>query len=668
MGPSERITSLQARIAARRLDFEAGADRLFDACWASIRELAQPFRFELDLCREPSGQWRDLFAPLPYRCMDLPLALLADLDLPDDVARRRLELGLLEQTALTAAAILALELVLEAEAHVGYEHVLLHTGLATAANLRLVRLGPDPEAAAGRAQAAWNDVADALLAHRRLRVGRCTPYTAEELPRLGRRWAPLQGAMACALEHGGRMELWPALEPLLDEAASLFQLGRELGRIARDVSRGHYSLPIARLLQGAGMTPDPDAPPNANALMLAGLLPRPANALAAEGLARVEALRAAVEALGLPAVAQWLAPLAVPFEALRDRHRPAGTDAGAEPAAAENFVLRARPQLLQVLAAARGFLGADPSYAEAWEVNRWSFLNVPELHCKVFPIGLILDQRVAAGDDCAAEIDALFERYTRNRFHYFEEVSSLPPDCDTLGLMLGLAEHAGQPARWRAALTEPLRWLQANVEADGSLPVFMTRGVDAGDGRRYVHVAGRHCAAVQARLLLGLLRHDADRYRGLIEAAARQLLADWRQARAGAFWFYELPLGVGLLLQLCEALDAQGLGIDVGPAIDTAIGLLRGQLGLARRSELDAALLWLATASDAARPLRDPVWAEQLIRGQQQDGAWAAAPLYSLPTRGHLMSWYGSRPVSSAFAYRALRDFERQRRSAPSAR
>jgi hypothetical protein len=235
--------------------------------------------------------------------------------------------------------------------------------------------------------------------------------------------------------------------------------------------------------------------------------------------------------------------------------------------------------------------------------------------------------------------------------------------------MLGLAGHAGQPERWRSALEEPLRWLLANLGADGSLPVFLTRGVDAGDERRYVHVVGRRCGAVQARLLLGLLRHDAERFRTLIAAAAQQLLAEVELSRGGAFWFYDLPLGVGLVLELCTALDRHGLEIDTAPAVAVCVGLLGQQASLARCSELDAALLWLATGSNAAaRDLRHPAWAELLIRSQQQDGAWAAAPLYSLPTRGQLMTWYGSRPVSSSYAYRALREFERQRLAASASR
>ncbi|MCU0754671.1 MAG: hypothetical protein MUE46_06050 [Xanthomonadales bacterium] len=661
-----RMTALQARIDARRLDFEAGADALFDRTWASLRELAQPFRFELDLCRGPSGHWRDLYAQMPYRFMDLPLVLLDEFGLAEGTVRQQLELGLLEQSALSAAAIQALELVLEAEAHVGYEHVLLHSTLSTHAEWQLAALSVDLPAARTRALGAWNDAAAALLEHRRLRVGRCTPYRVDELPRLGRRWAPLKGAMACALEQAGRMALWPALEPLLDEAANLFQLGRELGRIARDLARGHYSLAIAQLLQRAGLSPAVDAPPDVNAVMLAAVLPQPAAGLAAEALARVEALGTAVRALGLPMLAHWLEPLAEPYLALRDQHAAVrAPTADPPPARTAHFVLSTEPQLKQVLAAARGFLSADPDYVEAWEEYRWGFLNLPMLTCKVFPIGLILDHRVATGESCAGEIDALFERYAHNRFHYFEQPSSLPPDGDTLGLMLGLAEHAGRRAHWRTLLQEPLGWLQANVEADGRLPVFLTRGVEAGDGRAYVPVGGQHCAAVQARLLRGLIAHDATRFRGLIRDAARSVLAQVVRARGGAHWHYPVVPGASLVLELCAALDRQGFGIDTAPAVGVCVELLRQHAALARRSSLDAALLWLAAGTcRAAEVLRDPVLIERLIRSQHPDGGWAAEALYHVPTRGNLMTGHGSRLLSSAYVYRALCDAEGRRRAA----
>lgn len=665
---SPHSAALTARIAQRRREFEATADALFDEAWGSMRELAQPFRYELDLCREPSGAWRDLFACLPYRAMDLPLVLLEDLGMPDGAAREALERALLDQSALGTSALLALELVLEAEAHVGYEHVLLHTALSTQATWRLAALAPDLGSTRTRSLAAGNDAADALLDHRNKRIGRSTPFAPRDLSRMGRRWAPLQAPMACALAHAGRMDLWPTLQPWLDEAACLFQLGRELGRITRDVSRGHYSAPIARLLEGIGATPPIDQPPDPDHTMLACLLPRAASELAAEALARTASLCEAVEALGLPAAAAWFAPLAEPFEALRDRHREGSDDAPPADGDPERvpFVVSAKPQLAQVLAAARGLMASDPSYRDAWEVNRWGFLNVPDLTCKVFPIGLVLDNRVAAGDDCAAEIDALFERYVHNRFHYFEQASALPPDCDTLGLMLGLAAHAAQPRRWRDALDEPLAWMRANIEADGGLPVFLTRGVDAGDGRAYAHVAGRHCAAVQARLLLGLVRHDAERFRSVVGAAARCLFEQVARARGGAFWFYDLPLGAGLVLQLSEALVRHGFDLEAEAttAVSTCVALLRKHADLARLSGQDAALLWLAGgATAAAEGLRHAAWPELLIRSQQQDGGWAAAPLYTLPTRGNLMTWYTSRVVTTSYAYRALRDFERWQRA-----
>jgi hypothetical protein len=328
--------------------------------------------------------------------------------------------------------------------------------------------------------------------------------------------------------------------------------------------------------------------------------------------------------------------------------------------------MSSRPQLEQVLAAADGYLRDDPTYREAWEVNRWEFLNQPHLVCSVFPTGLVLENRGLAGDDCDDEVAALFARYALNRFHYYDEPSGLPPDIDLLGLMLRLGARSRDRERWRDLLATPLGWLRRNVEEDGGLPVFMTRDLCLDEWPPYARVSACRCAAVQAGLLLGLveMRPDGgDGWDEIVERGARAMFSVIARGGGGAFWFYDAPLGVGMVLALVAALRAQGYAIAndavTAEAEAQCVGLLRAQRDRARMSSLDAALLFLATEHGPARALRDPVWLEHLVRTQRHDGTWDASPLYTIPTRGNLTNWYSSRIVTASFAYRALRDSQR---------
>ena len=183
-----------------------------------------------------------------------------------------------------------------------------------------------------------------------------------------------------------------------------------------------------------------------------------------------------------------------------------------------------REAVAWAVASGRAALDDDPEGREALERYRWGFLEVNPLVSSVFPHGTILENRLGAGEARPGEADALVDRYERNRFHYFDQPTALPFDIDTFGLIARLCAHTARPSEVRARLDRPLAWVLANVAPDGGVPVFLTRAVDAGDGRRYISTFGNACAAVQANLLLGLLALPAPRP----EAASR---TTWSGAR-----------------------------------------------------------------------------------------------------------------------------------------
>lgn len=648
------------RLLARRMHFETVADEAFESAWAGVRTLSQPFKFELDLLREPSGLWRDFFVSTAYRPLDVPTLLLEDLGAPTGHDRDKAEHALFLASALEATSVLISELVLGGECNYSYEHTLLSAGLIAQEQWQLAEVARRPASIKECAIAHWVEHGDAMLAHRLQRINRTAPFSPHEIPIMGRRWAPLKSAVICAADYADGNDILDALCPLLDEAAALFQLGREMSSISRDLSRGHCTYPVSRLLQSLSGSIDMNTAPNADRVLLAALVTTTLPDLAAEGKQRVIALLKAVENLGLHNVCLAMTPLAGPFDAMAGLY---ANQAESEPAAEASFSVSHLPQLRQVIHAAKGYLQCDPAYHEAWEVYRWGYLNEAELICRVFPVGLVLEHRIAAGDDCKTEVDGLFELYAKNHYHYFDTMSTQPPDSDTLGLMLRLARHGGHPERCRALLDKPVRWLRENIEADGNIPVFFSAGLDAANDARYVHVAGRYCAGVQAGVLLGLLHFDADQYHDILVRGSNRLFQWFAKSSAGAIRFYDVLYGAGLMLELADGLRHArpwpAVAVAAEAAGQQAIELLRAQRGLGRVTCQDAALLWLATRFPSAAVLRDREWIELLIRTQHQEGAWDATPLYAIPGRGNLMNWYSSRLVTTAFAYHAVSSFDR---------
>ena len=657
----------EQRLLARRRELD---DDGFDVAWASLRELGALLVFDLEPWRTPGSRSSDFMREAPLRLVDLPLLLLDDLGLPDGDARVRLERSLLRAAALTAAAIFHAELVVGAEARYGPENALLHAKLVNAAAWHLAGAATDVPALARWSLAHWGEHAAALHEFRERRIGRVAPFSLGDIGDLGRRFAPLKTPLVCAAEHAGRTELLPALLPLVDEAAALFQLGRELMTIHQDLARGHCTAPIAVLLLGMGGLGATDTPPDVDRAVAAILLTRTLADLAELGRARTSTLREALAALGLDHVRSATDGLAAPFERVRDLY--AGVAPSPSDPTRTTFAISHRPQLEVAIRAAQGFLTADPTHREAVEEYRWGFLGAPLLQSWVFPTGLILENRIEAGDECSAAVSALFETYAEGRFHYFLQPSSLPFDADSCALMLRLADHAADPERARGLLQAPLGWLLRNIRADGEVPVFMTDGVEAGDGRRYIASYGTRCAVVQAAVIVGLLRFDPDLDGGLIDRMIDHLHARIDAEGAGAFWYYDVPYGAHQILATCTAVREAGhychLEERLARIEDRMLHLLRAQRGLGAPSAQTAALLWLATRSPAARELRDPGWIERLLRSQRASGAWPSSPLYSGPTRGNLGEWYESRMVSTSFAYRALQTFARDEGGASRAR
>lgn len=304
--------------------------------------------------------------------------------------------------------------------------------------------------------------------------------------------------------------------------------------------------------------------------------------------------------------------------------------------------------------AALAFLCADPTHREAWEVHRWGFMGLPTLTGRVFATGVVLENLTVTGRDCGAEIARLQADYEAQRFHSFEEPSGQPPDIATLGLFLRLQPFSATRDEDARRLAHPLRWVAANVSANGEIPTFMREGIDL--GRPYLeHMVGDRCVAARAGLLLGLLAHP-QRSQDVLQRVAAATLDHFLDEGAAAIALYDELYAGWMILELTHTLELHGpaLADRCAAAAGLARALLAARAERGDLSPLDAAFLLLAAPRSGASAADRTRWIARLLETQGPDGSWAACPAYLAAAPGNLLCWFSSRTLTTSFCYRAL--------------
>jgi len=329
---------------------------------------------------------------------------------------------------------------------------------------------------------------------------------------------------------------------------------------------------------------------------------------------------------------------------------------------------------------AEGYLLADRSFRESWEVQRRGVFNAPELVGRVFAPGLILEALCQHRDDLTGEVSALLDRMAEDGFRYYPH-PAVPPDADDLGLALRLYPYSAEKARHQEQLRRPLKWMEANVSATGQIPCWFThpaeelsvetfrRNVSTGSvpinptGSRYkTSLWGNQCATVEANLLLGLIAYDAVQYRAVVERSAAQWLNRWLASGLGANALYVSSYALWTTAKLVNLLSATPIGDilrdQIGRARDSLAARL-GQEAAQLAAPQEAAFLTLAcldkSAPAAIAVLFDPAWIRLILKRQRYDGSWAGEPLFVTPTRGEVAAWYSSNSVTTAYCYHALK-------------
>jgi hypothetical protein len=315
----------------------------------------------------------------------------------------------------------------------------------------------------------------------------------------------------------------------------------------------------------------------------------------------------------------------------------------------------------KAVAMAEAYLLADPHFRDAWEVHRWGLLGKPELTGRLFAPGLVHEDLAATGKDISTWVDTAFESYRNNEHRYFDEAAPLPPDIDTLGLMLRLHRHSTNPAVHAEILAAPLSWAEQAAGDDGNIPVWLLGGA-RGPGGVDAPLTGARCVACTTNFIRGISSFDSERFRGLIERVARYIVQRVDQVGAAASLYYPSLYFCWQLIALESALRRMPhLGVELDRLTKAIATMLRKEQRRCRTTPQDAALLTAISLDSRSRSLEleldpdlDPEWIGAIVRAQRSDGAWDGEPLYSLPAPAGRSAWFSSKLATTSLCRRAL--------------
>ncbi len=634
------MTEPPLKPTAFRARFQARAGLLFAEVTKGLHSEARVLRYELEGLCLPSGQLGQLWSSSAFRPIEQTIAVLDDLQPIGNATgttRHALEDALLDIVFLSTCAVLLHDGMLGAETGYLYRHSLLFPRLHTQTALRLHALTGNWASYA--LDHAWEQSVADLKQHYQQAKPSFTKQ--EQLSLQGGMWAPVAIAALAAIVITKGEDLAQELMPLFDESLRLFAVGQSILNLNRDLARSVSTDVIQRLALDSGINPHDTAKQlDPNRIVLGAMLLPTLPELARQALRDVATLVNRTSDAGFTKLGQSFYALAQPFTELLSLLE------GKEPQNnAPSICISPTPQRTQALRAASAYLDSDAALREAWEEYRWGFIGTDLLTGRTFTTGLVLEQRLLAGDMQYRQLAAeLIAHYETNDFHYFEQPSTLPPDTDTLGLVLRLAALSG------VTLSAGFHAIVARVleNSDSSFPVFI---FDAPDNPTHLRtLTGQTCAAVHAGFLAGYAQTGGNTAE--IMRLAESLLQCTASHWSAAFVHYDVPFGLVMLQTCYKALQQRDIAPYILSRLQTTIYQLAAPFcNKVKHSPQDAAQLLLANV------LPQGLQAEALsciLRSQRPDGSWNAEPLFMAPNRGARMTPFSSRTVTSSFCWHAL--------------
>jgi hypothetical protein len=585
-----------------------------------------------------------------YPLLDLHFRLLDDWAVPENNGREAFEKNLMLAMTFAFMGVETKIGIADPYSHLDDGFIPLQNELAQRAEFHFRQIFSDSSPFWEHHQRAWSQAS--------------TPASPlDPLPVTGP-WAFASLSAIAAAIWAGRDTQLPQLLEMTEHLRFVFQIVSQLSSLRRDLRDGRLTHPIQRARQAAGMGEETNLGADyvAGMLILSGALEK----ICRENHARIESARVVAVEQNLQSFQVFCDNADALMHQIRKKFS-LKNQAPAEDEALRAFFVPAFDVLPNVLQKAESHLLAEPTFYEAWEVQRHTFKEYPLLHGRAFPSALILEILSLHGCDVSAQIDAVFETYKSSDFRYYDVPETLAPDIDDVAFALRLCRHSSQPEKHKILLQTPLRWVRENQMPSGQIPVWLRRNDSQHQISPLAMLYGENCATVEANLLLGLIDFDWENYRDVIEACAASWCERWLAAGLGATGHYtplfSLWTGLELISKLSKQTRVEKLHEDLKRTAAKICGRIECEAESPNVTPQSASFLTLACLrlKEFSLPFH-PDWIAVLFKNQRCDGSWEGEPLYVVPSgRGLGTMWYASRTVTAAFCYHALKHYQSYR-------
>jgi hypothetical protein len=446
-------------------------------------------------------------------------------------------------------------------------------------------------------------------------------------------------AVAC---WAGRFDDLEQLEAMLDHLSTVQATFGALTAIKRDLGRGRVS-PTIRLMMGFAAAPGDNPERILGEILLSGAI----DPVIERCHTQLEGARTMARSLQLPTFASYAKHL----DGVADEIRSLLSLNGKR----EPSRLRLQPAPLtiaQSIMMAQGYLLADRTFQEAWEVHRWGMNGVTELSAR-FPAGLIIEILGRHGVEVGELVDDFFRHAEDKHFSYYDHPATPYIDTDNLGVLLRIVQYSDDSPSRHRTLQDLLALLATNVGPDGRLPVWL----NPHDEAEPVMFLGEGCGTIEANLLLALLRYQPHESGHLVLRASRRLLADFASRGTSITVNYPRTYTLAVVAELLSDLTTQGLSDQI-PDLAAADDRLRFEIEReTSRSRIgpqnSACLIWARYSAGLAH-LPSDGFLGTIVNSQSFDGGWPAEPFFFAPSAGGRAMWFSSRLLTSAVCYHAL--------------
>lgn len=299
----------------------------------------------------------------------------------------------------------------------------------------------------------------------------------------------------------------------------------------------------------------------------------------------------------------------------------------------------------------------DPAWTSSIDVQRWGVGPLDaDLVADWFPRGLVelaLDETVGGR---APRIRALLKEIPEGELRYYRGFRGIPPDIDSLGLMLQLAARLPDPPLDR--VESWLSLLPWNLRPDGLPHVWLRRSASGPTHEPAdLQWAGDRCTACLLCLLLGLLSWSLgstirDRHRGSIDALLGHTLSCLGEDGLEGCHHYIPEYAIHLFFRVAARLGEGPAHARRDRLAERILSSQRldGSWGSPQRTA------WMLEALCLARPERSAIerGARYLSETQRGDGAWLSEVVYYTMGKRGVMIEYRGIEVTTAMCARAL--------------